>query len=91
MENKFTEIDATMVSEYASLFFSKEEVMIIMEFDPELFDDIAANKEFDVAYKRGKLKSEAKVRKSIMDLAVNGSSPAQTQAMEFIEKSKLDD
>jgi hypothetical protein len=39
----------------------------------------------------GRLKCEAIVRKSIFDLAGNGSSPAQAFAMKLIENAKMDD
>lgn len=38
---------------------------------------------------RGRLTSEAKVRKSIIDCAAQGSSPAQSLAIKLIESEKL--
>lgn len=34
---------------------------------------------------------QAEVRKGIINLAKNGSSPAQTEAMKMIKNAKLDD
>jgi len=34
---------------------------------------------------------EAEIRKSILELAKNGSSPAQAIAMKLIENAKMDD
>ena len=44
--------------------------------------------DFDAAYKRGKLKSEAEVRKSIVGLAKGGSPQAQRDALKLIHKLK---
>jgi hypothetical protein len=77
----------------ASLMFTKKEIAFFLELSAsdfrEILDDGA-----DEPYKlfmRGRLKQEANVRKSIFDLASNGSSPAQAFAFRLIENAKLDD
>lgn len=67
--------------ELAGCFFSEEEIMEIMELDK-------VGPEFQAACRIGYLKSEAELRKSIFELARNGSSPAQTLAMKLLESHK---
>ena len=59
-----------------SLMFSREEASIILDGG-------------DDPYLRGRLKCEAEVRKSIMELAKAGSSPAQAMAMRLIENARI--
>lgn len=75
-----------IVEDNAGYFFSPEEIIIINTF-PDSFIDRA---DFQRAYKKGRLIKEAALRKSIIDLAVNGSSPAQMLAVQILDKTKLD-
>lgn len=43
----------------------------------------------DDPYLRGRLKAEAEIRQSVMDLAKAGSSPAQALAMKLIEEARM--
>lgn len=78
------------IEEFASQLFSPKEVAIIMGLEVDAFvlfmkmDNLASR-----AYFKGKLLSESKVRKSIIELASKGSSPAQALAMELIKDSNL--
>ena len=83
----------TEVETYASLMFSKEEIAVILEFDPAELAVLLQDQDNPVfrAFRRGRLKREAEVRKGIFDLAQNGSSPAQTFAMKLIENAKAND
>jgi hypothetical protein len=45
--------------------------------------------DFYKAYYKGRLQSEYDLRKSVVKLAKSGSSPAQTMAMDMLNKSKL--
>lgn len=83
---KETVIDAAEVEAFAKLMFSPKEICVIMEYDESLSKSDA----FVLAFNKGKFLSEAAVRKSIFNLAANGSSPAQTLAMDLIEKGRLD-
>jgi len=67
------------VEEFASYFFSQEEVSLITGIQ-------ANEKGFKNAYRKGKLKSEAELRKAIIQTAKDGSSPAQTMAYKMLEK-----
>ena len=81
-----TDADLKNVEDTAGYFFSKEETAIICEF-PDSFID---REDFQRAHRKGRLKKEAELRKSVIDLAVSGSSPAQVLAHQMLEKSKID-
>lgn len=71
------------VEELAGLFFSIDEVAFIMGVNSQ-------DQTFKKAYDRGSLKSEAEIRKSIIQLAKDGSSPAQAMAWKMVEINKRD-
>jgi hypothetical protein len=83
----------TDIETYASLMFTKEEIAVILEVDPGELKSLLQDRESPSfkAFRRGRLKREAEVRKGIFDLAQNGSSPAQAFAMKIIENAKMDD
>ena len=60
--------------ELATLQFSREEVKTIT----------GADEVDDLAYRRGQLKAQAEVRKSILTMAKQGSSPAQKQFLDLV-------
>lgn len=74
------------VEEKAGYFFSPEEIAIINEY-PDSFID---REDFQRAYKKGRLIKEAALRKSIIDLATSGSSPAQVLAVQIMKDTNLD-
>lgn len=66
------------VEELASLQFSEDEILTI----------VGEDKEIDPLWiKRGRLKAEAEVRKSILSQAKQGSSPAQKEYMNLIRQN----
>lgn len=67
------------IEELGTLQFSVVEVEVILGKPLETDDE-------RLAYKRGQLKAEAEVRKSILKLAKSGSSPAQKQFLELVER-----
>lgn len=75
-EEKLKEIE-----ELAGLFFTIEEI-------EEITDARNESKEWQKAYRKGSLLEEAKLRKSIISLAHDGSSPAQTLAWKMLEYQK---
>lgn len=79
------------IEKWAELLFSPKEIATVMELDEVDFLR-EYNDESSEIYKcvqRGKLKTEAEVRKSILQLAKDGSASAQEQAMKIIEKYNL--
>lgn len=67
--------------ELARLFFTDEEIMEILEVS-------SLSPRIERAIRASRLLSEAKIRKSIVDLANNGSSVAQAYAVKMIESLK---
>ncbi|MCK6649176.1 MAG: hypothetical protein L6Q66_05945 [Bacteroidia bacterium] len=82
-----TQEQKNSVEDFAGCFFSKSEVATIVGLTA---DDIKS-KDFLDAFEKGKLIKEAAIRKSVIDLAINGSSPAQIAALKMIDQSKLDE
>lgn len=72
------------IEELAGLFFTANEIQVITGADPQSID-------FKKAFRRGSLKSEAEIRKSIIQLAKDGSSPAQTLAWKMVESTKREE
>lgn len=79
------------IENYAALMFTKKEIAVILELDEVQFCDLLGKDKPQKAFQRGRLKKEAEIRKSIFDLAQNGSSPAQSFAIKLIENAKMDD
>lgn len=78
------------LEELAGNFFTPAEIALIMELDGDLSECILdSNCLIAKAYNRGRLLTEAKVRESIFKLAKEGSAPAQTLAMQIIDKARL--
>jgi hypothetical protein len=69
------------IEEMASLFFKDAEILKITGIE-----EICPT--FRNAVKKGRLLREAKVRKSIMEMAEAGSGPAQSLAIKIIEQNK---
>lgn len=78
-ENEITE----QIEELAQLQFSNEEISTIMKID---IDDM--NEKYADNVSRGRLMAEAEVRKSILQLAKQGSTPAQKQYLDLINAAK---
>lgn len=78
------------VESLAELFFSPGDIAIILEVDHDKFiSEVHAG--FGAAFKafnRGFLLGESKIRKSVMELAENGSSPAQTLMLQIKKQAQ---
>ena len=76
---------------WAEVYYSPDKVAVIMGFNVAefvaLYDDTESN--LHLAFKRGYLKSEGNIRKSIFEQAKAGSGPAQTLAWKIIQDEKL--
>jgi hypothetical protein len=96
METPLKKIDEELLDQlqyYAGLMFSRKQIAIILELSPEDTAELLESTDSESwrLMQIGRLKCEAIVRKSIFDLAGNGSSPAQAFAMKLIENAKMDD
>lgn len=88
--NDITQEELLQVEELAQLYFTPKEISVMLEIKYAEVKDTIENEEgnFYEAFMRGRLQSETDLRKSIMMLAKAGSSPAQTMAMDLLNKSK---
>ena len=77
------------IEEYAGLMFTIKEIAIIMNLSYSDLKEEVKNENGNVylSFKKGRLLIEAKIRKSIFDLAEDGSSPAQSLSLDLIKKS----
>lgn len=82
MFNKFEELEVL-----GGLQFSIDECSIMLQIDLE--EEAKANKEIMITYKRGQLKASMEVRTAILKQAINGSTPAQKQMIELINKKGI--
>lgn len=73
------------IEDFAGLCFLPEQIAIIIGCPEEKFMAEFKNKSSQIylAYQRGSLLYEAKVRKSIFDLAKGGSSTSQNEYMKM--------
>ena len=81
----YTDEELQSIEDMAALFFSLKDIAIILEKDVEDFT-AEINLEEGLAYsryKKGWIGAEIEVRKSIMESAINGSSPAQVMILEM--------
>lgn len=82
----------TEIEEYAACFFTPEEICIIMNLGQDTaMVQMAGDTPFKQAYLKGRLVSEAELRKRILELAKNGSAPAQALALQIVSNSNLKD
>ena len=79
------------LEEFASLFFSTPELAILLQQPLSYLKAEMQNPDSPVAaaIQRGRLLQEAKIRKSIIDLATQGSSPAQAIVLKLIQEFKI--
>lgn len=86
-----TDEEAKQVEELAAVFFTPKEISFIMEFDEAIVAECMNDEDstFFKSFQKGRLQSEFDLRKSVVKLAKSGSSPAQTMAMDLLNKSKL--
>ena len=79
------------VTEMAKLFFTPREIAIFLKVNIEEF--IACSKDESdpvyIAFVSGRLHTEYELRKSILQLATSGSSPAQTMMLELLKQLNL--
>jgi hypothetical protein len=78
-----TKTTADQVEEFGALQFTDNEIATIMQMSmADLRKDYRPNVD------RGRLLAEAEVRKSLLDLAKHGSTPAQKEFMKLNAKAK---
>lgn len=82
---EFTEEELKEVEEMAALFFSPESIAKVIGIsDQDILNCLAIPEhQITIAFARGSLRTEVELRKSILKLAKQGSSPAQTLSMKL--------
>lgn len=73
----------TEIEDLAALQFSVEEVAVVMDMPSAQLSEGDGLR----AYMRGRLKAQAEVRRSIVSMAKQGSSPAHKQFLELAAES----
>lgn len=83
--------DFQEIRNLAALFFTPREVATMLELPATEFVAECDNEHSlcFVAFHGGRLQAEVDLRKSVLMLAKSGSSPAQTMALDMLNKSKL--
>ncbi len=78
---------------FAALFFTLQELAIIMQVEEAALKSELRKPDsvIGAAIQRGRLLQEAKLRQSIIDLATQGSSPAQAIVLKIIQEAKMSD
>ena len=78
------------VESMAELFFSPHEIAANLEVDADDFLAILQTENGPIyqAFTRGQLQTKMKLRDSILQAALNGSSPAQQMMREYENKAK---
>ena len=80
------------LEDFAGCLFCDKQLAIIMGWDQEEFRTqmlLEKGEVFEIVMK-GRLTREAKLRKSILDMAERGSTPAQNSAADLLTQMKVD-
>jgi hypothetical protein len=87
----FTQEQLDEIEAMALIFIHPEDIAVNIGVDPEEFVDLINTKsgEAYTAYFKGWMKTEIELRKSILQSALNGSSPAQQMMLQYQNKSVL--
>ena len=78
------------VEEFASLFFTVDEISIMLELSPSDFRREVRSGKSDLAkaYHRGKLKTMVDIRRLTVEFAKKGSPQAEAFIKDYIEKQE---
>ena len=75
------------ITEVAALQFKPEEVALILEVPSTIFDDDPAALR---AFLVGRLQAQAEVRRAMLQMAKQGSTPAQKEFAKISEESSIE-
>ena len=90
---EITEEQYKEIEKWASVFYSVEDVALIMQFDKKEFINEYNDKNSEVykTFKRSRLKQKGELILSVFNQAKAGSGPAQTLALKLIKNFELDE
>ena len=83
--------ELAMITKLAGLFYTPSEIARVLEIDTEEFENQIKSEESE-AYKyyyKGYYQTDVSLRQSILDSAINGSSPAQTLMRDIQKLAKI--
>jgi len=85
---EFTAEELIEIEEMASLLFSPDKISKILGVELHDFTEclMRVHHPATIAFARGSLKTEAELRKSILKLAKQGSSPAQNLSLKMLDE-----
>ena len=85
LDKNYTIKELDSIELMGSLFFSLEDIAAFLQYDKLSFvaDACIEGSDAYMSYNQGWLKSEIKLRQSIMESAENGSNPAQAIIMKI--------
>lgn len=92
MEKYLNDETIAEITRLSALLFTPREIAVMQEITPvEDFIDFCTTEgnRFYTAFQSGRLQTEVDLRNSIIKLAKSGSSPAQTMAMDILNKSRI--
>lgn len=86
-EMKLQAEQLTQLTELAECQMTPHECIIVLNIDKSEFMEDFKNPKSDIykSYEKGRLKSIVEVRKSVLKLAIQGSSPAQKQMIDIMD------
>ena len=89
--NKYSAEQLKEVEEFAAKLMPPAEVAVIVGIPEEVFQTelMDADSEISLAYLRGQLLTKAEMHESIIKLAKQGSSPAQTLALKMLRDAEI--
>ena len=86
----YTQEELQTIEDMAALFYSYKDIAIVLEVDVEEFKALMRLEEGNAysRYQKGWITSDMSIRKSLLESAINGSSPAQMMLMELNKDNK---
>jgi hypothetical protein len=82
-----------LIEEYASLFFTIDDIALLLDIDSEEFrrEVRGRNSPRAMAYLKGRIKTEVAIRRSTKEFAEKGSPQAEALMNEYNVKQKLNE
>lgn len=85
-----TEEQLQQITEAATAGYTPKQVAMMLGYDIAAFCEEVMNEDsaINVAYFKGFFSAEFAVRRSVINLAVSGSNPAQTQSLKLFDEAR---